>query len=518
VAGAHGCAEVGGLLQGLVDGALSAAERASVEAHVADCPACTAEGARIRDNSAYLDEILAPLRMPTDFGSDFLFRLPRKDPKRRSAPAPAAAAPRSVVMGDTRARRGSPLLVAGAVVFLAAAAALGWLVFRPPAVVQRRDPPRGLPEVKDRDPKGQGAADPRASAPAATPGKGGPAGTASGPAPTTGGPILAAADLVALVRSIRSDTFGPAVQRGWDLLAGTPAEGPAVRKAAEEEKDARIRAALVVCLGASADADLRAAVASFLDDPAPEVRIAAALGLARSLAYEAPAKRQVPAGPPLGLAVDVGVLADDRSRADLVGRLASESDPAVRRVVVLAVAPTAASDPVIRDRVLDGVRGAFGDDLREVCVKALHGVQDAALVPVLAEALTQPGTPRSLHGDILETMLAADRNAAGEALAGLVPQAEAPELRRSLVQALSRAGGDAARRGLLQVLSGDSEGGVRVVAVHALAQFPEREVQEALQRAAENDGDQVVRQAAEQAAKAMGAKLDQPEAPKPEGE
>lgn len=508
-----GCPEIGGLLQALVDGDLTAAERASVEGHLAGCPACTAEGARLRDNSAYLGEILSPLRMPADFGSDFLFRLPKKDPKRR-APAAPAATPRSVVMGDTRVRRGSPFLVIGVLVFLAAAGGLGWLFFRPPAPVARKDP-MALPDVKERPPKGQGDADPRKPAPSPIPAGGG---TKPTPTPTTGGPVLSAADLVALVKSIKNDAFGAAIQRGWDLLAGTPAEGKGVREAAEAEKDPKYRAALVLCLGASQDADLRAAVASFLADPAVEVRIAAALGLARSLAYEAPAKKQVPAGPPLSIAVAVGVLADDRARADLVGRLSTESDPAVRRVLVLALAPSAAADPTIRDRVLEGVRGAWGDELREVCVKALQGVQDPALVPALAEALTQPGTPKTLHGDIIETMLAADRNAAAEAIAGLVGQAESPELRRTLVQALGRAGGDAAKRGLLAVLSGDSEGAVRLTAIAGLNLFPDREVLEALQRAADNDGDHQVRQAAENAAKALAAKLDQPEAPKPEGQ
>ncbi|HEU4394487.1 MAG TPA: HEAT repeat domain-containing protein [Planctomycetota bacterium] len=506
-----GCSEVGGLLQALVDGDLTAAERTSVEGHLAGCPSCTAEGARLRDNAAYLGEILSPLRMPADFGSDFLFRLPKKDPKRRAAPAPAAA-PRSVVMGETRSRRGSPVLVIAGVVFLAAAGGLGWLFFRPPAPVARKDP-LALPEVKERPPKGQGDADPRKTAPNPAPAGGGTRPSAT-PTPTTGGPVLNAADLVALVRSIKNDAFGAAIQRGWDLLAGTPSEGKGVRDAAEAEKDPKVRAALVLCLGASQDADLRAAVASFLADAAAEVRIAAALGLARSLAFEAPAKKQVPAGPPLSIAVSVGVLADDRTRSDLVGRLSTESDPAVRRVLVLALAPSAAADPTIRDRVLEGVRGAWGDELREVCVKALQGVQDAALVPALAEALTQPGTPKTLHGDIIETMLAADRNAAAEAIAGLVGQAESPELRRTLVQALGRAGGDAAKRGLLAVLSGDSEGAVRLTAIQGLNLFPDREVLEALQRAAENDGDHQVRQSAENAAKALGAKLDQPEAPK----
>jgi hypothetical protein len=496
-----------------VDGDLSAAERATVEAHLAGCPACTAEGARLRDNAAYLQEILSPLRMPADFGADFLFRLPKKDPKKRAAPAPSGA-PRSVVMGDTRARRGSPVMAIGVVAFLAAAGGLGWLFLRPPAQVARKDP-MTLPDVKDRPPKGDGPADPRRNPPRNPIPAGGGGTPSTTPAPAPGGPVLTAADLVALARSVKSDAFGACIQRGWDLLAGTPAEGRGVREAAEAEKDPRVRAALVLCLGASQDGDLRSAVASFLGDPAAEVRIAAALGLARSLAFEAPSKRAVPAGPPLGIAVHVGVLADDRTRADLVGRLSAESDPAVRRVLVLAVAPTAGSDPTIRDRVLEGVKGAWGDELREVCVKALQGVQDAAIVPAMAEALTQPGTPKSLHDDILETMIAADRNAAAEALAGLVGQAEAPDLRKSIVQALGRAGGEAAKRGLLGVLSSDSEGGVRLVAVHALGQFPDREVADALKRAAENDADHVVRTQAESAANAMGAKLDQPQ---PEGQ
>ena len=152
-----GCAEVGTLLQPLVDGDLSAAERATVESHLAECPSCTAEGARLRDNAAYLQEILSPLRMPADFGADFLFRLPKKDPRKRSAPAPSGA-PKSIVMGDTRARRGSPLVAIGVVVFLAAAGGLGWLFLRPPAQVVRKDL-MTLPDVKERPPKGQGDAE-----------------------------------------------------------------------------------------------------------------------------------------------------------------------------------------------------------------------------------------------------------------------------------------------------------------------------------------------------------------------
>jgi len=317
---------------------------------------------------------------------------------------------------------------------------------------------------------------------------------------------------------VKGETFGPAVQKGWDLLAGTPAEGKAVREEAAKENSPRVRAALVLCLGASADPDLRTAVAGFLADDAPEVRAAAALGVARSLSFESQGKRQVPSGPPLNLAVQVGTLADDPARTDLLGRLARESEPPVRRALLLVLAPTASADAAIRDAVLEGVKGAYGDDLREVCVRALQGVQDAALVPVLAEAILQPGTPKALVPVILETMIGADRNAASEALAGLVPQAQSADLRRELVQALGRAGGEPAKRGLLRVLSEDAEGTIRLTAVNALKNFAEREVLDALQRAAENDGDHMVRQQAEAAAKEMGARLEKPaEGQAPEG-
>jgi anti-sigma factor RsiW len=504
-----GCPEAQGLVQFLADGGLAASERAALEAHLAGCPACTAEAARLQQNSVFLRETLAPFRMPGDLPTEWLFQLPPRDAKRR-APAPAApAAPRTTVFGETRSRgRGPVRWIVGAVV-LGAAGVLGWLFLHEEEPVQRRAS-RPTVEAGERPEPGKGAADGRKIEPPkpVPPAPGG----ATAPAPTAPGqPMRTAADLAAALRAVRGDGWAPVVHRGWDLLAGSPAELAAAKDLAAKEKDPKVRAALALCLGALGSDESRAAAASFLGDDAAEVRAAAAAGLARALSFEAKDKRTVPLGPPLNVGVMVGTLAEDGLRAELAGRLQAEPEAAVRRTLASLLGPTAGSDPGIRDRMLDGVKGLYGDDLREACLRSLHGVKDASLVAAFAEALVQPGTPRALQKPLIEGMVDADAAAAAERLGGLMAQAEGVDLRKEILQGIARAGGEPAQRALLSILASDPESKVRLAAAGALQRFPAREVLDALQRAAEADLDQEVRQEAERAAKALKPQVEKPE-------
>jgi len=507
-----GCAELAGLLQASADGDLPAGDRAAVEAHLSACDSCSRETARLKENSAYLQEALAPFRMPAEFPSDFLFRLPRKDGKRRAGgPAAAPQATKTLVLGDTRERRFPVLPVLLGAGFLAGAAGLGWLFFGPREPVRRTGPLGTLPPVKPREKPGAGPADGQEVRPpeGRLPPPGGERPPASAPAP--GQPFRAAADLVAAARGVRNGAFGPVISRGWDLLAGTPDEAKAVLDAANAEKDPVQRAALVLSLAADGRDETRVALRGFLVDGAPEVRAAAALGLARSLSHENPARRAIPSGPPLNLAVQVGPLAEDPGRAELAARLGTETEAAVRRILVQVLGPTASTDPGVRDRLLDGVRGSFGEEFRDPCLRALSGVQDPAMVPVLAEVLGSPNTPKSLQGTLVEAMLGADHNASAEAFAALLPSAEAVDLRRTLVASLARAGGATAERALVQVLSSDSEASVRAAAVLSLRNFPSRAVLDAIQSRAENDPDQMVRQEAERMAAQLRSTVEKSE-------
>jgi HEAT repeat protein len=517
-----GCQEVEALMQALADGGLTAAERAILESHLAGCPACTAEAARLRDNAVFLQEVLSPLRLAPDFTTDFLFRLPKKDPKRKAAPAPSAG-PRTMVIGGAEPRRRGALGWVLGVGLLGAAGVLAWAYFGRTDQPFHREILRPAPEVKPRPEKGLGAADPR--------GAGG--GTAKSPPPGTGSrpaggqaipvkpgpaggasPVRTAAELVATLRGVRGDTFGAVIQRGWDLLAGSPAEAKAARELASKEKDPRVKAALVLCLGSDGGEEARAATRSFLGDESPEVRGAAALALARSLSFENPAgKVLVHSGPPLGLGVPIGALADDPGRGELLARLSSEGDAGVRRVLVQALGPTAASDAGVRDHILDGVKGAYGDDMREACVASLKGVQDPSVVAAFAAALEQPGTPKSLYTALVEGMVAADARAAAEVMGDLIPKAESPDLRCQLVTACARVGGAAAQKAVLAALS-DQDAKVRLAAVAVLRRFPSREVLDAVQKAAENDADQAVRQEGETVAALIKASMEKLEGPR----
>lgn len=497
-----GCQEVAGLLHGLAVGDLPAGDRAAVEAHAAACASCAKETARLRDNAAYLQDVLGTFRMPPEFPADFLLALPPKDGKRR-APAGAPAAPRTVVLGDTSTRRfrAGPLLLGAGM--LGGVVVLGWLFLGPEKEVQRREVEfRTVPDVKERAERGKGAADGKAAGTAAPAPNGGKP-PAPGEGVRTFQAMRTAADLLAALRGVRGDAWGPAIARGWDLLAGTPAEAAAVRDAAAAEKEPGLRAALVLVLAADGREETRATLRGWLSDPSPEVRGAAALGLARSLSYENPSKRAVPAGPPLGLAVQVGALEDDPGRADLALRLGQESEESVRRILLQVLGPTAGADPQVRDRILDGVKGAYGDEMRETCVRALAGVQDPAIVPGFAEALGNPGTPRALHPVLIEGMMAADQAAAAEALAGLIPAADGADFRRTLVVALGKAGGASAESTLLRVLSGDGDASVRMEAVRALQKYPSRASLDAAEAASENDADQAVRTESERIARIL---------------
>jgi hypothetical protein len=507
------CQETDALLQGLADGVLSADERATLEAHLAGCPACTAEAARLRENAQFLQETLQPLRLAPDWPTDFLFQLPRKDPKRRAAPAPAAAA-KSTVYGETRARKRSPLLLVVGVVVAGGGAALAWAVLSPGETVQRPDRDRPPPEVKERAEKGVGPADPK-KGPATQP-KPGPAGGSGTGAPQKvgdlpGGPIKTAADLVAALRAVKGSAFAAVVARGWDFLAGTPAEGKAVREAASKEKDPKVRAALVLCLGADGGDDARTFAREFLADDAAEVRGAAALALARSLSFESQGKKPVDSGQPLATPVLVGPLPEDARRGDLVGRLAAEPDPGVRKVLLQILAHSAAADASIRERILEGVKGVYGDELREASIRALGEVKDAAVVEAFAEALVQPGTAASLHPVLVEGMVKADRKAASERLGDLLQKAQSPETRRLLVAACPQAGTPAAQKALVDALGSDQDAGVRTAIVRALQGFPSKEVLDAVHRAAENDADQGVRQEAERVHGVLKASLGKAE-------
>jgi HEAT repeat protein len=506
------CQETEALLQGLADGVLDAAERAALEAHLAGCPACTAEAARLRDNAAFLQEVLGPFRLSPGYATDFLFKLPRKDPRRRAAPAPAAAS-RTMVLGDGPPRRRSPLLLAGGACLLGAGGFLAWSFLSGPGETVRIDRQRTLPDVQPRDAKGDGPADAKRTGPA--PVKPGPGGTQAGGtgaprAPGGGGtePIRSAADLLATLRGVRGEAFGPVIQRGWDLLAGSPPEAKAARDLAGKEKDPRVRAALVLCLGADGGPEARAAAREFLGDEAPEVRTAAVLALARALSFDSPGKRPEPTGPPLGAVVQVGALADDPGRADLAARLGAESDPLVRRAILVVLAHAAGADPAIRDRLLEGVGGAWGDDLRETSLRSLQGVQDPVVAEKLAELI--PGAPKALHAALVEAMVAADARTAADRLGDLLAKAEGTELRKLLVGACSKAGGAAAQKALVEVLGGDQDASVRLAALSALQRFPSKEVLEAVVRA-ENDADQGVRQEAERVAKILRESVNKTE-------
>ncbi len=513
-----GCQEVAGLLQGLADGDLPAGDRTAVEAHISGCPSCTKEAARLRENAAYLQEVLGSFRMPPEFPAEFLLALPRKDGKRRGAAGPAAP-PKSVVMGATSARglRMGPILAGAAL--LCGAGFLGWLFLGRDKPVEKREwKSSQLPDVQEREDQGKGAADGRKGTTPPPPVKGGKTGDPAQPPPPAWQAMRTAQEFLAAVRAAKGDGFGAIVARGWDLLAGTPAEAAAVRDAASAEKDARLRAAMVLALAADGREETRTALRGFLADGAPEVRTAAALGLARSLSYENPAKRAVPSGPPLSMAVQVGALEDDPARAELAGRLALESEDAVRRILVQVLGPSAGADARVLESLLDGVKGAYGDEMRETCVRALSGVQDKAIVAGFAEALGNAATPKALHGPLVEGMLAADREAAVEALTALLPSADGTEFRRSLVEAVGRAGGGSAEGTLLQVLANDAEPSVRVTAAAALQRFPSRAVLDALQAAVDNDADQMVRVEAERVARIVRPTVEKAEGGSGEGD
>jgi len=499
MAGPGGCQEVAGLLQGAADGALPAAEREAVAGHAASCPACAKEMARLSDNSAYLKETLSPFRMPQDFSADFLFTLAPKDQKRRPAPA-APAAPRSTVMGDTRDRGPGPMRFVVGGVLLVAAGGLAWLFFGPEEPPPSRPAPPPVPEPKERPPKGKGPGDPVFTSPKTET----DLYKKEAPRPSlasTGDRLKNCGDLVSLLRGVKGDAYEPIIRRGWDLLAGNADEARAAREIVGKEKDAKVRAALALCIGADASEENRAALVGLLTDESPEVRAAAALGLARSLSFESPQKKRLPSGPPLNTNVDVGLLPEGSGRAEISARLGAENETSVRRVLLALLGPTAPSDPAVRDRLLEGVKGAFGEEAREAALKALHGIQDASLVAPFTEALGQHGTSRALQAALIDAIAVADRASAGEAFANLLASAEGAELRRDLVNACGKVEGEKAGRAVLQVLSNDQDASVRLAAVQVIQKFPSREAMDAAQRAAENDSDQGVRQAAEVAAK-----------------
>ncbi len=484
-----GCQEAESLMQALADGALAAKERATLEAHLPDCPDCTAEAARLRDNAVFLQEVLSPLRLAPEFATDFLFKLPKKDPKRKAAPA----APRTMVIGASAPRRSGPLRWVLGLSLLGGAGLLAWAFFGREGETFHREPQRPTPEVKPRPEKGQGAADPKSGPGAGTlhP-AGGPKVVPPQPprgAPPATSPFRSAVDLLAALRAVRGDAYGAAIQRGWDLLAGSPAEAKAARELASKEKDPRVRAALVLCLGADGGEEARAAARSFLGDEAPEVRTAAALAVARALSIDAPAgKVLVPSGSVLGISVPIGPLADDPGRGELLARLSAEADLETRRTLVLSLGPTAASDIGVRDHLLDGVKGAYGDDLRATCLAAVRDVRDPAAVAAFAAALDQPGTAKALQPALVDAMVAADARAAADLFAEILPRAESPDLRCKMVVACANAGGAAAQKTLLSTLATDQEGKVRLAAVALLRKFPSREVLEAVQKAAGGDG------------------------------
>jgi HEAT repeat protein len=501
------CQDTQGLLQVLVEGGLTAGERAAVEAHVAGCPACTAEGARLKDNADFLREVLGPFRMPADLTPEFLLALPPKDQKRKTA-APSAA-PRTLVLGDTRPRGASPWKWIGVLVFLGAAGALGWLFLSGEKPQGPRVVP-DLPEVTSRPPAGQGPADGKKPLPKPLVPKPGVKPPVT-PEPPAEAP-KSAADLVASLRAVRGDGFNRVIWAGWALLASHPAEAKAIRDLAAAEKDARLRAALVACIGADGTDENRSALAGHLSDPAAEVRGAAVLALGRSLSFDNPQKRPpIGSGPPVSFTVEVGAMVEDPARGTLASRLSSESEPAVKRLLVAVLAASAPSDPAIRDALLEAVKGTWGDDLREPALKALFGMKDPAVVEAYADVLVRQGTPKSLHGPLIEGMAAADEAAAAAKLAELLPKAEGADLRREILHALSRLGGPAAQKAFTDALAGDQDATVRLAAVTALRKFPVREVLDAVQHAAENDGDHAVRQEADQVAKILKATLEKAE-------
>lgn len=505
------CQETQGLLQVLVEGGLNATERGSVEAHMATCPACTAEGARLQANAAFLKETLGPFRMPADLTPEFLLALPRKDQKRRSPAPAAAAAPRTFVLGDTRARGVSPWKWIGGIGFFAAAAGLGWLFLSDGEKTVRRGP-APIPGAGERPAPGDGAADGKKVAKSGP--RPGPADTGKKTAPVPvppSEPVRTAAELAATLRGVRGEGgYTAVVHKGWALMATAPAEAQAVRDLAAEEKEARVRAGLVACLGADGGDENRTALRGYLGDEAPEVRGAAALALGRSLSIENQ-RKLLPSGPPLALFIDVGPMADDPARGDLAARLSVEGDAGVRRVLISVLAGTAPTDPAIRDLLLEGVKGTYGDEFQEPCVRALQGVKDPAVVDAFAAAMVDLRTPKSLHGALLEGMIAADEKAAGEKLAELLAGAQGADLRKEILGALGRVGGPAAQKAFTDALAGDADATVRLAAATSLQRYPSKEVQDALQRASENDSDQAVRQEAERVAKTMEGALKRAE-------
>ncbi len=491
------CAEVGPLLHAHADGELPPPERAAVDGHLETCANCARESARMRGNLAYLGEVMARQRLAADFDSSFLFALPRKT-ARAVAAASARAAPRSVVIGGPRRKsRGGLYVVAGVIV--AAGAAGAWWAFRPaPAVRVDGGVRSSVPEPGHRPPRTEGPADPRPVAP--------PPETPPKPRPGTGettpaapGVVRSAAELIAAVRAHRGG-YLPVVGRGWSLLVEQPKEAAAVADAARAEKSAKLRAALVLCLGFDGSQDARGLVREFLADAAGEVRAAAAFGLARSLSFDSPQKRAIPTGEPLSMAVEVGPMEEGAALGELTGRLSTESDDGARRALVLVLSATAPSSAEVRARLLDGVKGAYGEELRDACLRGLRGVQDPAIVDALADALGHVQTPTALRPALVEAMIEADRVAAAEALARLAHAADDAAARRTLVDGVAKAGGATAETALQGFAQNDPDAAIRGAAVAALARFPSETTLGVLERIAEGDADQQVRVGAEAAA------------------
>jgi HEAT repeat protein len=484
------------LLHVYADGELPAGDRTAVEEHLADCPTCAAEGARTRENSQYLQEVMAPFRMPPDFDTAFLFALPKRTGR---APEAARVAPKTVVLGGVRRRRSkAPFFVGGAVAVVAVFAL--WRPWESSGPVRRdpRDEPSDTqPGV--RPPRGVGPADPTPP-PKKPPVNRTPSGSGTTPplkdTPVAPGVVRSGADLVAEIRKGRPGGYGPAIQKGWAFLIGTPAEAAVVRDAAQAETSDAVKAALVTCLGFDGSEDSRSLVRGFLGDSEPGVRMGAILALARSHSFTSATKRPVSSGPPLGLAVEIGVIEDASGRSELASLLGGESETSVRQVLIQILGVNA-SDPDVRAKLIEGLGGAFGPELVKPSLLALKGVQDPSVAEAVAAALGNHSFPEDLRGMALDVLVEAGPETGAAALAGLISSEQDMERRRKFVEAMSRVAGPRAEQALREVATSDNEPAVRTAAVYLLSKYPTEEVLAILRRVAQDDSDQNVRQTAE---------------------
>jgi len=493
------CPEVSPLVQPWADGELPAADRGLLEEHVASCPSCRRETARVRDNGAFLQEMLQGFRLPGNFDRAFLFRLPRKSARAVAAAAAAAPAPAAgtTVITAAPARGGSPAgWIAGAVL-VALVAGLAWWFGSGeedrPADGQGRPAP--IPRSKD----GKGPADAR---PVPLPGTKGPGPAGVGPKPpvpgggeAAGGPAARTAeDLIRLLR--KGGRYGPVVAQGWSILAASAAEAARIREALAKETAPEVRAALALLLGASKEEANLEALRGLLRDGSALVRQAAILGLARALSLDSPVKQRHQVGPPLSFGVEVGAMGEAGGVAEFAGLLGGEPDAGVRATLFQVLGASAATEATARQRLLDALKGDFGDELRDEGLKGLQGVKEATLPAALAELLREPTFPKRLQQPVLALMLEADRVAASEALAGIVSGIEDADLRRHVLDGVASGAGKGAEKALLDALSGDAEAGIRSAAAAHLARYPTEETLAALEKASEHDENQGVRETA----------------------